>query len=53
MDASNVFAVILVLWVMGVGLKRIAGGLLRADSDGVVKKAAKDGAIRVISRILK
>jgi hypothetical protein len=53
MDGSDAIAMFMVLWVIGFSLKRIAAGLSRADSDGAVKKAARDGVVRVISRLLK
>ena len=53
MDGQTVAGFLILCGLMGIALKRISGWCGRVDSNGVVKKAAQDGVVRVISRLLK
>lgn len=43
---------LLILSVIGLGLKGLFRAMNQADEEGVIKKTAEDGVIRLIDRFL-
>ena len=53
MDGWHALTLFFVVWVMGVGLRKIVGAAIKADFQGVVRKAAQHSVVRVYARIFK
>lgn len=53
MDGQTVAGFLILCGLMGIAFKRVSGWCGRVDTNGVVKKAAQDGVVRVIGRLLK
>ena len=53
MSGQLFWGMILCPWLSGFAVEKCMAAAAKADSDGVIKKAAQDGVVRTIERFLK